>query len=56
MNAAPAVAVLEGCVWIVNLLAAAAFTTKLLLTAFVIPLALAVSCLLPNPLSIRKSV
>src|SRR5882724_10818636 len=43
----PAVAEIGGCVWIVSLAAGAALTVKVLLTALVRPVALAVSCLLP---------
>jgi hypothetical protein len=46
-NTTPAVALLDGCVAIVNRLAGALPTTKLLLTPLLKPLLLAVSCLLP---------
>ena len=46
-NTKPAVAVLEGCVWIVRRLAAALLTANELLTALVKLVLLAVSCLVP---------
>src|SRR5437867_4156025 len=55
-NTEPAVAEADGCVWMLNRAAGAELTLNMLLSALVIPLALAVSCLFVPAESICRSV